>query len=93
MDEKVSNITLLRVNVLCFVMSDLIIQQLTEVKPGDSKSPTEEDKAAIMKEARLMVQETRARTCRAQREIAHKEQENAHTCETVSIILFLQPIE
>ncbi|XP_034561522.1 laminin subunit alpha-3 [Notolabrus celidotus] len=62
---------LLEAEALLTATQDLINQQLTEVKPGDG--------VVMMKEAQLKVQEVRERSCRAQRERADREQENAHT--------------
>lgn len=61
-------------------MSDLIKQQ-TEVKPGESATQSQSDRARMMEEAQRVVQEMRERGCAAQRGRAGREQEDAHHCE------------
>ncbi|XP_031167386.2 laminin subunit alpha-3-like [Sander lucioperca] len=55
-----------------------LIKQHTGVKPGESVTVTENNKARMMEEAQGIVQEMRARGCTAQRDRAGREQEDTH---------------
>nr|XP_033477951.1 laminin subunit alpha-3 [Epinephelus lanceolatus] len=62
---------------LLTAIQDLIKQQ-TEVKPGESATLSQSDRARMMEEAQRVVQEMRERGCAAQRGRAGREQEDAH---------------
>ncbi|XP_078024626.1 laminin subunit alpha-3 [Epinephelus lanceolatus] len=62
---------------LLTAIQDLIKQQ-TEVKPGESATLSQSDRARMMEEAQRVVQEMRERGCAGQRGRAGREQEDAH---------------
>ncbi len=59
------------------------------MKPGESVTLSENNKARMMEEAQRIVQEMRARGCSTQRDKASREQEEAHTREIFRIYLLV----